>query len=156
MQVLFGEGGSELISCSDDKTLRFWDCRTGQETHKIALPGSIGGIELSRDETTLAVAQGNKVTFFNVNKYAGQNLGDVSSGQCKCFVILLFSREKIKEVEVPCQVFSASLLKEQNIFVCGGEDLKLYKFNYETGIEIGESTELHCLFEGREYLLVIC
>ena len=24
------------------------------------------------------------------------------------------------------------------IFVCGGEDLKLYKYDYETGIEIGE------------------
>ena len=46
--------------------------------------------------------------------------------------------EKMKEVKIPCAVYSASLLKENKIFVCGGEDLKLYKYNYETGEEIGE------------------
>jgi len=35
-------------------------------------------------------------------------------------------------------VYSASLLKEKGVFVCGGEDLKLYKFDYDTGKEIGE------------------
>ena len=46
--------------------------------------------------------------------------------------------EKTKEVSVSCPVYSASLNKAQDIFVCGGEDLKLYKFDYQTGIEIGE------------------
>ena len=47
----------------------------------------------------------------------------------------------MKEVKIPCAVYSASLLKENKIFVCGGEDLKLYKYNYETGEEIGEGLE---------------
>ena len=47
--------------------------------------------------------------------------------------------EKTKEVKVPCAVYSASLLKENKIFVCGGEDLKLYKYNYDTGEEIGKT-----------------
>ena len=29
------------------------------------------------------------------------------------------------------------MIKDNSIFVCGGEDLKLYKYNYETGTEIG-------------------
>ena len=44
---------------------------------------------------------------------------------------------------------SASLNKAQDIFVCGGEDLKLYKFDYQTGIEIdnfkGHFGPVHCV-----------
>ena len=67
-QVLFaGDGGdSELISCSDDKTVRFWDARSGQETHRVALGGAPGGMELAGD--MLTVAQGNKVTFFDAKR----------------------------------------------------------------------------------------
>ena len=46
--------------------------------------------------------------------------------------------EKIKEVTVPTTVFSASLLYGKRVFVCGGDDFKLYKYNYDTGDEIGE------------------
>lgn len=44
----------------------------------------------------------------------------------------------MKEVSVPCPTYTASLSQNKDIFVCGGEDLKLYKYDYETGIEIGE------------------
>jgi serine-threonine kinase receptor-associated protein len=41
------------------------------------------------------------------------------------------------------------LNKAQDIFVCGGEDLKLYKFDYQTGIEIdnfkGHFGPVHCV-----------
>ncbi len=118
-QVLFADDGAgELLSCADDKTLRFWDARAGVETHRVSLGGAVGGMELSRDWQTLTVAQGTKVTFFDVA-----------------------TRRQIKEVEVTCPVYSASLLKEKNVFVCGGEDLKLYKFDYDTGKEIGEDRE---------------
>lgn len=49
-----------------------------------------------------------------------------------------YSFELIKEIEVPSQVNSASLHPEKNVFVCGGEDFKMYKFDYNTGVEIGE------------------
>jgi serine-threonine kinase receptor-associated protein len=39
---------------------------------------------------------------------------------------------------VPTQVNSASLHPDKTIFVCGGEDLKMYKFDYTTGTEIGK------------------
>jgi hypothetical protein len=39
---------------------------------------------------------------------------------------------------VPTQVNSASLHPDKTIFICGGEDLKMYKFDYTTGTEIGK------------------
>merc|ERR1712243_107388 len=66
-------------------------------------------------------------------------------------VVFLNARtlEKKKEVCVSCPVYSASLNKAQDIFVCGGEDLKLYKFDYQTGIEIdnfkGHFGPVHCV-----------
>ena len=55
----------------------------------------------------------------------------------------------MKEVQVPTTVYSASLLKEKDVFVCGGEDLKLYKFDFESGKEIesfkGHFGPVHCV-----------
>ena len=50
----------------------------------------------------------------------------------------VFSLKKIREFTVPTQVNSASLHPDKTIFVCGGEDLKMYKFDYTTGTEIGK------------------
>lgn len=44
---------------------------------------------------------------------------------------------KLKEITVPTIVASASLHPEKNVFVCGGEDFKMYKYDYVTGNEIG-------------------
>ena len=63
------------------------------------------------------------------------SLDNLALRMCKHFRL-----EKTKEVKIPCAVYSASLLKENRIFVCGGEDLKLYKYNYDTGEEIGKKS----------------
>lgn len=49
---------------------------------------------------------------------------------------------KLKEITVPTIVASASLHPEKNVFVCGGEDFKMYKYDYITGNEIGELINL--------------
>jgi len=126
-QVLFSGASNEtLISAGDDKTLRLWDARSGSEVAKTEFGSNIGGIELSKDGETITVAHGQTVTFCDAKTF-----------------------EKTKEVSVPTTVYSASLLKENKIFVCGGEDLKLYKYNYETGIEIesfkGHFGPVHCV-----------
>jgi len=56
------------------------------------------------------------------------------------YLLLRFicSLKKIREFTVPTQVNSASLHPDKTIFVCGGEDLKMYKFDYTTGTEIGK------------------
>ena len=114
-QVLFNSDEKQLISCADDKTLRFWDLASGKEVSKSDLSGPVGGMELSKDQDILTVAHGQKVTFFNAETFA-----------------------KINEFSVPTTVFTASLLYGRRIFVCGGDDFKLYKYNYDTGAEIGK------------------
>lgn len=51
---------------------------------------------------------------------------------------LLCRYEKIKDYIAPTQVNSASLHENKKVFVCGGEDFKMYKFDYETGEELGK------------------
>jgi len=125
-QVMYTPDNKQLLSCSDDKTLRMWDTATGGEVNKYDFESQIGGVELSKDGEVLTVATGSKVVFLNAR-----------------------TLEKKKEVCVSCPVYSASLNHTQDIFVCGGEDLKLYKFDYQTGIEIdnfkGHFGPVHCV-----------
>jgi len=54
------------------------------------------------------------------------------------------SLSKVNEVTVPTLVNTASLHRDKTMFVCGGEDLKMYKFDYTTGKEIGEDDNFEC------------
>lgn len=47
------------------------------------------------------------------------------------------SLNKIRDYSVATIVNSASLHPDKSIFVAGGDDLKVYKFDYMTGNEIG-------------------
>jgi len=125
-QVCYTPDSQRLLSCSDDKTLRMWDTATGNQIIKKDFTDSIGGLEIHKDNQLITVAVGRKVVFLN-----SQTL------------------EVEKEVSIPCNVYSASLHHNKDIFVCGGEDLKLYKFDYSTGIEIenfkGHFGPVHCV-----------
>ena len=46
--------------------------------------------------------------------------------------------ELIKSFDAPTPIFSASLHPSKSCFVAGGDDFKLYKFDYEDGKEIGK------------------
>ncbi len=46
--------------------------------------------------------------------------------------------EKVKEYSIPADILSASLHPDKHVFVCGGEDFKMYKFDYGTGLEVGK------------------
>lgn len=61
-------------------------------------------------------------------------------GGTLCLAVPAGRFEKVKEFKVPNQVNSASLLPDKSVFVCGGEDFKMYKFEYETGTELGKSS----------------
>ena len=71
-QVLFAtDDDSMLISGADDKTLRSWDARSGEETRKIELGVTVGGLELARvgdRKGVLTVAAGRKVMFFDAKR----------------------------------------------------------------------------------------
>lgn len=44
-------------------------------------------------------------------------------------------------MDAPAPINSASLHPEKDFFVAGGEDFKLYKFDYSTKEELGEETK---------------
>lgn len=77
-------------------------------------PGIPNSLEVSRDGSVLTVSHGTTVTFLDAE-----------------------SLNKIREFPIPTPVNSASLHPDKSIFVCGGDDLKMYKFDYTTGTEIG-------------------
>jgi len=125
-QVMYTGDNKLLISASDDKTVRVWDTATGGEIKQVDFPDQLGGIELSSNGEILTVATGSKVIFMDSTELT-----------------------TIKEVSVPCPVYSASLNLEKDVFVCGGENCKLYKYDYSTGVETedfkGHFGPVHCV-----------
>lgn len=50
----------------------------------------------------------------------------------------LCSLDLIKSVDAPATINSASLHPDKDFFVAGGEDFKLYKYDYSTKEELGK------------------
>ncbi|RWS19881.1 hypothetical protein B4U80_10043, partial [Leptotrombidium deliense] len=92
-QALFVNNDKWLVSISDDKTLRFWDRLSQIEFNKVEFQSAPQGIELSRDGTILTICSGSKVSFWDVSNV-----------------------EKIKEVEIPTKVNSATLHPDKKVF----------------------------------------
>ncbi|KAH7939618.1 hypothetical protein HPB52_015045 [Rhipicephalus sanguineus] len=92
---------------------RFWDYVSGTEVGKLELPSAPSDLELTPDGSMLLVTHGHMVSTWSTEML-----------------------EKMKEFQIPSQVNSASLLPDKSVFVCGGEDFKMYKFEYETGTEL--------------------
>lgn len=124
--VMFYRDNTRIISCADDRTLRVWDHISGQEVRKLEFNAPPSSIEISKDGVTLTVAHGRTVSFWDAE-----------------------SMSKIREIPIPTQVNSASLHPDKSMFVCGGEDFKMYKFDYTTGVEIesfkGHFGPVHCV-----------
>lgn len=116
-----------VVSASDDSTVRIWDAHNGQLVKTIKLPNKPMGLELSKHSPTkLVIAHSQKVSFFSTDTW-----------------------EMVKEFEMPTPVYSASYLPDRNLFVCGGEDFKMYKYEYSTGEELeavkGHFGPVHCV-----------
>lgn len=113
-RALFCRNDKCIISCADDKTLRIWDRGSNQEVQRIEFPSNPNSLEISRDGRTITITHGKTVSFFEAE-----------------------TLHKLKEVTVPTNLASASLHPDKHVFVCGGEDFKMYKYDYVTGNEIG-------------------
>ncbi|XP_067676124.1 serine-threonine kinase receptor-associated protein-like [Haliotis asinina] len=124
--ALFTKGDKSIISISDDKTVRLWDVSSGTEVRKIDLPAQPSSLELARDGSVFLVTHGHKTCFFNSDTF-----------------------DSVREYESPAPVNSSSLHPSKNIFVSGGEDFKMYKYDYETGEELesfkGHFGPVHCV-----------
>lgn len=110
---LWMPNGKTIVSIADDKTIRFWDKTSLSEIKSIELPAKPTDLELSKDGKLLTVTYGALVTFWDVDKF-----------------------ELVKQFEIATKVNSASLHPEKAYFVCGGDDFKTYKCDFETGQEI--------------------
>lgn len=144
-QVFTGHGGSikralfcrndkYIISGAEDKSLRLWDRSIGQEVQRIEFSSHPNSIELSSDYNLLTVTHGNSVSFWETE-----------------------TLKKLKEITVPTNVATASLHPDKHIFVCGGEDFKMYKYDYITGNEIGNYSNAIDIISLRiEWLIDFC
>lgn len=114
-RALFCRQSKCIVSCAEDKVVKIWDRSTGQDVQQIEFAINPSSIEISRDGSILTVANGANVSFFEMD-----------------------TLKKIKEITVPTagKLAAASLHPDKNFIVCGGEDFKIYKFDYITGNEI--------------------
>lgn len=110
-----------IVSCAEDKTMRVWDRSSGAEVQRIDFATTPNSLELSADQSMLTVAHGTSVSFFDADTLGWQ-----------------------KEVKVGTLVAAASLHPDKHMFVCGGEDFKMYKFDYANGNEIGRWSSHVC------------
>ena len=60
----------------------------------------------------------------------------------KTTLIFISRMENMKSFEAPTDIFSASLHPTKSCFVAGGDDFKLYKFDYTDGKELGKYIKL--------------
>lgn len=115
-QAIFLANNKLVASIADDRSLRFWETNGGQLVKKIDLTDHATSLEETADGEVLTISYGNKVSFWSAN-----------------------SLEKVKEYTIPTQVYSASLHSDKKSFVCGGEDFKVYKYDFESGKELGKT-----------------
>ncbi|XP_064605762.1 serine-threonine kinase receptor-associated protein-like [Liolophura sinensis] len=111
--ALLTPDGKKIISASDDKTVRVWDIDNGNEVRKLEFILPPSSLELARGGKILVITYGPFTSFWNTENF-----------------------EKIREFEAPTDINTASLHSTEDIFVCGGEDFKMYKFDYNTGTEL--------------------
>lgn len=108
-----------ILSGGEDKTIRIWDARTDSHAHKLDFDGCVNSVELSLDGSTLTVAAGKEVSFW-----------DLPSCQC----IKRFSLDVIEANGYG--VCSASLSPDRKSFVAGGGNFWVYLHDFETGAEL--------------------
>lgn len=111
------ESENVILTASDDKTLRKWDVRMNNSNpsrclHERTFEDIVSDVSMEGD--ILTVAAGKSVFFFENS----------------------IETLPIKQYQLPTQLNSANLHQSKEFFVAGGEDLKMYKYNYHSGEEI--------------------
>jgi serine-threonine kinase receptor-associated protein len=104
--------GQQLLTGSDDKSLRTWDVRTLAETRRIDFDGPVNSVEVSADGSVLTVAAGSTVHFLERS------------------TLRLLKKHALPVVE---GVNSAALSPDGKSFVAGGCNFWVYLHDFETG-----------------------
>jgi len=104
---------NNLLTASDDKTLRKWDTRIGKEVDCRTFDDVVSDASIT--DGTLSVVAGKWVFFFEPE---------------------YVNNMPFRQYQLPSVLNSAHLHKDKGHFVAGGEDLKVYKYDFKTGKEI--------------------
>nr|XP_046235597.1 serine-threonine kinase receptor-associated protein [Scatophagus argus] len=125
-KALWCNGDKQILSAAEDKTIRLWDRSSMEEVKTLTFDTSVSSMEYMADGEILVITYGKTIAFYNA-----------------------LSLDLIKTVEAPAPINSASLHPEKDFFVAGGDDFKLYKFDYSTKEELesykGHFGPVHCV-----------
>ena len=66
-QVMYNPGNKQLVSFSDDKTVRVWDT-SGDIKSFVITDQIVGKEEMTKDGEILTLTDGNKVIFLDANR----------------------------------------------------------------------------------------
>lgn len=105
-----------IVSASDDKTLRWWDVRSGNLIDEFGVNELIGSCELSPEGNLISATAGKSVYFFEAG-----------------------SRHLIKSITTPYEVSSVALHQATRRFITGGSSdtwVRVYDFDTQKELEV--------------------
>ena len=166
MKVIYCSNNN-LISCSDDKTIKIWKENNNYENIKILKHSDRIHSSLLLEDKNILISSGNDGTkLWNYNEinnitlieefketYCGWNQGlcrlndDIiivsgKIGTNSLKLISIFKKEIIKTIHNPCYCCGISLIEDKGIFLVGGQskDIRIYRNdNYECIQEIKDA-----------------
>uniref|UniRef100_A0A8C7FKN0 Serine-threonine kinase receptor-associated protein n=1 Tax=Oncorhynchus kisutch TaxID=8019 RepID=A0A8C7FKN0_ONCKI len=125
-KALWCNNDTQILSAADDKTVRLWDRNSTEVVKQLSFDMSVSSMEYIPDGEVLVITYGKTIAFYNA-----------------------LSLDMIKTVDAPASIHSASLHPDKDFFVAGGDDFKLYKFDYGTKEELesykGHFGPVHCV-----------
>uniref|UniRef100_A0A8C4ZX81 Serine-threonine kinase receptor-associated protein n=1 Tax=Gadus morhua TaxID=8049 RepID=A0A8C4ZX81_GADMO len=122
-----GEHGSTILeSVCCPSVFRLWDRNIPEAVKTLSFDTSVSSMEYLADGDVVLITYGKTIAFYNAH-----------------------SLELIKTIVTPANIHSASLHPEKDFIVAGGDDFKLYKYDYGTSEELesykGHFGPVHCV-----------
>uniref|UniRef100_A0A8C5AHV8 Serine-threonine kinase receptor-associated protein n=1 Tax=Gadus morhua TaxID=8049 RepID=A0A8C5AHV8_GADMO len=125
-RALWCHDDKHILSASEDRTVRLWDRNIPEAVKTLSFDTSVSSMEYLADGDVVLITYGKTIAFYNAH-----------------------SLELIKTIVTPANIHSASLHPEKDFIVAGGDDFKLYKYDYGTSEELesykGHFGPVHCV-----------